>query len=491
MTLGLLLPASAQAQMQRSEKRGMCDNGEFYSEHAIAELAPGVTWTYNWAPTPGRQPANLGGAGCDVNFSPMCWNGYWNDGMLTQYLNNNPGVRYLLGFNEPNFSSQAKMTPAEAAEKWPQLEAYAEQYNLKLVSPALNFTGERVGGQVLQPAEWFDASIAEYNSQHGTDPRMDYLALHCYMDYPGAVDWYVNQYLYVDNNNSSHPNLKRYFEEHGQTQLLLTEFCSWENNNGNLNADFQVQSMVEKLQVLELSEHVAGYCWFMAHGNNNYGYPYYRIFESNNDDSPLTRLGTIYVYSSAFDSNCYFAAGQRVQAKDYMHMSGGKIDLNTDPDSEAKIEFSAFNASDGNPASARYQVELTDNGVYTLSLRLKLLQGQQAAFSIKSDDNLVAETTLIAATSGWQTHTIQLELPAGRHMLQFTNSSNNVCGFNWFQLDQENASSAPGIKSEAQPASVDYINLQGQRTAEPQPGVGIVVTNMSDGTRQVSKRINK
>ena len=76
-------------------------------------------------------------------------------------------------------------------------------------------------------------------------------------------------------------------------------------------------------------------------------------------------------------------------------------------------------------------------------------------------------------------------------MLQFTNTSNNVCGFNWFQLDQENASSAPGIKSKAQPASVDYINLQGQRTAESQPGVGIVVTNMSDGTRQVSKRINK
>lgn len=83
--------------------------------------------------------------------------------------------------------------------------------------------------------------------------------------------------------------------------MLLTEFCSWKNNNNNLTPDFQIQSMVEKLQVLELSEHVAGYCWFMAHGNNNYGSPYYRFFESNADDSPLTRLGTIYVYSSAFD----------------------------------------------------------------------------------------------------------------------------------------------------------------------------------------------
>ena len=272
MTL-LLTSLSGQAQMRRSDKRGYSDNGPYYSQEAIAALSPGVSWTYNWAVDPERQPSNLGGSDCAINFAPMCWNGYYDKARLNTYLASNPGTRYLLGFNEPNFSSQASMTPAQAAEQWPELEALAQQYGTALVSPALNFSGERVGGRVWQPVDWLDAFIAEYNQRYDSDPRMDYIALHCYMDYAAAVDWYVNKYLYVDNYNDNYPNLKRYFDEHGQTPLLLTEFCAWENNNGNLNADFQVQSMVEKLQVLELSEHVAGYCWFMGHGNNNYGYP--------------------------------------------------------------------------------------------------------------------------------------------------------------------------------------------------------------------------
>ena len=490
--LSIVLPATSladEAQMKPSQKRGYCDNGQFYSQQAVAALAPGVTWTYNWAVDPTRQPDNLGGAGCDINFAPMCWNGNWNGTQLTNYLSNNNGTRYLLGFNEPNFSSQANMTPAQAAQKWPELEEYAQLYGTELVSPALNFSGERVGGRVWQPVDWLDAFILEYNNLYGKDPRIDYIALHCYMDYAAAVDWYVNKYLYVDNYNNNYPNLKRYFDEHGKTPMLLTEFCSWENNNNNLTPDFQVQSMVEKLQVLELSEHVAGYCWFMAHGNNNYGYPYYRMFESNADDSPLTRLGTIYVYSSAFDKDCFFVPGQRIQAKDYIYMSGGKIDLNTDPESDAKIEFREFNATDQGDASARYQVDLPQDGYYLISLRLNLAQGQEAAFSVMSNNELVGEQTIVAPVDGWQTCKVRVQLDNGPHTLEIVNSSSDQCGFNWLQLDYQGTSGVDKMTGEPQPVSVEYYNLQGQRTQAPQPGICIVVTNMSDGNQQVSKKI--
>lgn len=492
LLLSIIMPATSLAdevQMKRSEKRGYCDNGQFYSQQSVAALAPGVSWTYNWAVNPGRQPENLGGEGCDINFAPMCWNDYWNGTQLTNYLAGNSGTRYLLGFNEPNFSSQANMTPAQAAEKWPELEEYAEQYGMALVSPALNFSGERVGGRVWQPVDWLDAFILEYNNLYDRDPRMDYIALHCYMDYATAVDWYVNKYLYVDNYNDNYPNLKRYFDEHGQTPMLLTEFCSWENNNGNLNADFQVQSMVEKLQVLELSEHVAGYCWFMAHGNNNYGYPYYRMFESNADDSPLTRLGTIYVYSSAFDKDCFFAPGQRIAAKDYIYMSGGKVDLNTDPESDAEIEFSQFNATEQGNATVRYQIELLEDGYYDVSLRLNLSQGQEAAFSVMTNDEIVGENTYVAPIDGWQTCKVRVLLDNGQHTLEIVNSSNDPCGFNWLQLDYQGTSEVDKLTAEPHPVGVEYYNLQGQRTQTPQPGICIVVTNMSDGNQQVSKQV--
>ncbi len=486
MVLALVAQATVAQQMRRSDKRGYSDNGQFYSEQAIDALSPGVSWTYNWAVVPGRQPANLGGEGCDINFAPMCWNGNWDNSQLTQYLTDHSGTRYLLGFNEPNFMEQANMTPAQAAQRWPELEALAQQYGTALVSPALNFSGQSVGGRVWQPVDWLDAFIAEYNNLYDSDPRMDYIALHCYMDYAAAVDWYVNKYLYVDNYNDNYPHLKRYFDEHGQTPLLLTEFCSWENNNGNLNADFQVQSMVEKLQVLELSEHVAGYCWFMGHGNNNYGYPYYRMFESNADDSPLTRLGTIYVHSSAFDRECFFAPGQRIAAKDYIYMSGGTIDLNTDPASDAPIEFSRFDSQ----ARAHYQVDLPQAGYYTIAMRLNLSQDQRASFSVLSDNQVMTEETLTAQVDGWQTCSIRAKLNAGPHTLEFVNTSDVACGFNWFRLDYLGQSGVTDVQPTATATGMEYYNLQGQRTGRPQQGFTIVVTRMSDGRTQVSKRMS-
>lgn len=35
---------------------------------------------------------------------------------------------YLLTFNEPNFSDQSNMSPQQAADAWPQVEAVATKY---------------------------------------------------------------------------------------------------------------------------------------------------------------------------------------------------------------------------------------------------------------------------------------------------------------------------------------------------------------------------
>ncbi|MBC7451657.1 MAG: hypothetical protein H7259_09235 [Cytophagales bacterium] len=40
--------------------------------------------------------------------------------------------------------NQARLTPTEAAAAWPQIEAIADEYNLKIVGPAVNYCGSCV-----------------------------------------------------------------------------------------------------------------------------------------------------------------------------------------------------------------------------------------------------------------------------------------------------------------------------------------------------------
>ena len=54
------------------------------------------------------------------------------------------GVRCLLGFNEPDNKDQANLTPAAAAQKWPQLQAVAASFSppLELVAPGITHRAE-------------------------------------------------------------------------------------------------------------------------------------------------------------------------------------------------------------------------------------------------------------------------------------------------------------------------------------------------------------
>ena len=75
-----------------------------------------------------------------MDYVPMTWNGGFDENKIRQYFTDHPGAKYLLGFNEPNFKAQANMTPKQAAEIWPRLEKIAEDFDLELVGPALNYS---------------------------------------------------------------------------------------------------------------------------------------------------------------------------------------------------------------------------------------------------------------------------------------------------------------------------------------------------------------
>ena len=142
-TLALALTTLSGYAQQRSAKRGMCwdEKTQALTNTTVAKMAPGVSWLYNWGVAPTGSPTNLGPSE-SMDFAPMCWNSAYNESKLRSWLNAHPGAKYLLAFNEPNFSSQANMTPQAAANAWSKVEQIAADYGLEIVAPALNFTAE-------------------------------------------------------------------------------------------------------------------------------------------------------------------------------------------------------------------------------------------------------------------------------------------------------------------------------------------------------------
>ena len=411
VTLGLV------AQPPRSYKRGVSENN-FTRAEEINSLARGVTWFYNWGNLPNSPIAGVVGPGTDMEYVPMIWSANFDEARLRAYLTEHPGVKYLLGYNEPNFRAQANMTPDSAAALWPIVEKTAEDFNLKLVAPALNYSGEALSdGKVYQPNEWMDAFLAAYPEAH-----FDYLALHCYMNSN------VGQINYVENF------AKRYGK-----QVWLTEFCAWE---GNVDSTTQKRTMVQKIQDLELSPYVYRYAWFKAKGSNSA--PYYRLLINQNmltHEPPVGTLsgaGKIYLNMSSFDTTYYWLPAQVIPAKDYVYSQSIAIDLNSDPASQQVLQINEFDVY----ARAEYLIEIPVDGKYDLRLRLSsraFLSSPQIRVFCDGEvvaDQVLPVTGMTTTQDVWKTQMIQnIPLTAGKHRIELRSARSTTCKVNWLRLD--------------------------------------------------------
>src|SRR5208282_1065008 len=116
------------AQVQ-SRKRGIAVNT--MSAADFEAVAPGVSWYYNW----GATPLTLSGD-VTMDFLPMAWNG--NSGFQTSissYLAAGNTPWRVLALNEPNFTTQANMTPSNSAVTFEQVEAICAPYNIPVIAP--------------------------------------------------------------------------------------------------------------------------------------------------------------------------------------------------------------------------------------------------------------------------------------------------------------------------------------------------------------------
>lgn len=468
LLLLIMLAIPAVAQMKKSEKRGVGENA-FNNEAEVQSLSSGVSWAYDWGVTPSSYVIDNFGTDKNMEFVPMCWNGNFDEASLRAYIRSHPGVKYILGFNEPNFASQSNMTPSQAAAAWPKVEKIAADFNLKIVAPALNYTDGPINdGVTYQPEAWMDAFLAAYPTA-----KFDYLALHCYMNSSTAMMNYIEHFA------------KKY-----KKQVWLTEFCAWE---GTVDSLIQLSTMVQKVQALELSPMVARYAWFKAKGSASA--PYYRLLinQSMLTHKPaigtLSQLGVIYLNMSSFDSTYYHPVGEIIAAKDYVNSVGLSLELNSDAESSQKIQIGSFDIG----SYTDYMVHIPETGEYEISFRLSSEQFlfdpkfQIFCDGINVGENVFPETGMTDATDKWATQSMIVNLPAGDHKLRVRSAQSTTCKFNWFRINQTTGINE--MKRSTDVVSMKYYDLQGIEITNPVRGVFIEKKIYANGTSRVSKII--
>jgi hypothetical protein len=238
-----------------------CKRGLAYGANSPADLAalsPGVGWWYNWALAPDKGVASAYQA-AGFEYVPMVWG---SSTVPTASAAITGDEKFLLTFNEPDFNSQANLTPQQAAALWPQIEQTAAAHKLAIVSPALNYCGG--GCNETNPFDWFDAFFAACK-----DCKVDYLAVHWYACTKDALTNYIGM-------------MKKYGKP-----IWLTEFACLDG--GNTALETEQTYMRDALTYLESEPAVVRYSWFTGR------FPKTSTIDLLGADGQLTALGQQYV----------------------------------------------------------------------------------------------------------------------------------------------------------------------------------------------------
>lgn len=221
------------------------------------------SWEYTWGSgEPGDQPTG-------VEFVPMEWGYYGGDN--SQWVRDTvaqPGVKYILGFNEPDHPDQANLSVSYAETGFQYLKAGG----VPVGSPACADDND----------SWFQQffdDVDANNSFRGTGSqkyRMDFITVHCYISDPGSFEGYVTA---LHNWRWQYP-------------LWITEFAptTWGNPEGvsEPQAESYMRTVVPWLNG---QWYVSRYAWYTgaSPGTGTLG-----TSALVNTDGTLTNLGKLY-----------------------------------------------------------------------------------------------------------------------------------------------------------------------------------------------------
>ncbi len=375
-----------------------------YGYHSVADMeaiSGSVSWWYNWSPKPESTVANVF-QNYGMDFVPMAWNGSFNESQMRAFYASHPEAKYLLGFNEPNFTTQANMKPSQAAAIWPKLENIAKDYNLKIVAPAVNYADKPVtenGVTYTDPIAYLDAFFKAC-----PNCRVDYIAVHNYMCYAGALSGDIARY-------------KKY-----NRPIWLTEFACWDQPSITLT--MQKGYMMGAIDYLESDTSVFRYSWF--NGNRSGAYPYLDLFKAQSGQ--LTELGNLYInFNPVHDTTNYTLVPARIEAESYTTMSGIALEATQDISGVANVGW--IDANDW----LEYYIDVPALAEYNAFFRISA----NAATSIAiREGGTTLKTIQLPSTGGWQnwkTFKTSVSLSAGKHKLQILTPKGQF-NFNWLEI---------------------------------------------------------
>lgn len=382
----------------KSMKRGLS-----YGQHSTADLevlSPGVSWYYNWFHQPESSVIHTY-QNYNFDYVPMAWNGAFDKEAMHAFLSTHPNVKYILGWNEPNFKDQANMTPTQAAAMWPDIEDLADEFGLEIVGPAVNYCGNCVsenGTTYTDPIKYLDDFFTACDGC-----RVDHIAIHCYMANVSALEWYVGLF-------------KKY-----EKPIWLTEFAAWE---GEVTLEQQKSFMVGAVDYLENDPDVFRYAWFTG---RHAGAPYIGLL---NGSGKLTDLGKIYVTMPTHDPDAYTILPAKIEAENYNTMDGILLELTQDVSGMANVGY--IDAGDW----LEYNVDVPADGTYYITARIASTRDGSIQI-LKNGDALA--TLPFANTGGyqvWKTFRISVTLQAGQQTLRFRANTNGF-NLNWIEFKDE------------------------------------------------------
>lgn len=382
----------------KSAKRGVSYNFDQLPQYDIPVLGPAISWSYNWSSNVPSETAQSLFSEYGMDWCPMIWNGNYSPDNIRTYKKAHPEAEYILAFNEPNLTDQANMTPAQAAEYWPDVVALADELGMKLISPAMNY-GTLAGYN--DPWKWLD----EFFDQPGVSlDDVDGIAVHCYMGSATALMDYIDG-----------------FRKYGKP-IWLTEFCNWDNDN--ISAEQQMKFMVDAINLLEADHDVFRYAWFIPRGNGEEKC-HNSLITSGRPPFSLTELGEVFVNLSTQDKNLYYTPGQIIQSEHYSACQGG---ITVEPTTDEAGLLHIGNLVAGQ--KVEYQVDVP-GGTRQMELRVRTYLATSVDFTVNGSKVTV---NLPDTGRSWSTITVELPFADGKQTIAIEGTNDISPMFNWFRI---------------------------------------------------------
>ncbi|OJJ44477.1 hypothetical protein ASPZODRAFT_47325, partial [Penicilliopsis zonata CBS 506.65] len=218
-----------------SSKLGAAYNDATLVSALVDGTSGTVAWSYNWGSAVGGDMPD------GVEYVPMLWgaDSTYTEGWATAVETAlDSGSAYILGFNEPDMSSQADLSASEAAEYY--LE-YITPYSgdATLVSPAV--TSSSTSGEGL---DWFEEFMADCGSC-----EISALAVHWYGDSVSELKTFITEAITTA-------------ADYGISEVWLTEFALSSDEDGISDASTAAAFLEEAIPWLEEQDELTRYSYF-------------------------------------------------------------------------------------------------------------------------------------------------------------------------------------------------------------------------------------